>query len=412
MWNRRMRALCLWLVVVLCAPGAQGAEWPQWRGQNRDGRSPDVGLLTSWPEGGPELLWKATGIGIGFSSAVVVDGTVYITGDTGDDLTITALDMTGNRKWQVKHGPAWKGQRSPGSLGSPTVADGKLYLLSGHGLLKCYDASTGAEKWHLDTAQTFDGSKPGWGYSEAPLVYEGLVVVTPGGKNCIVALDKETGETVWTSTGFEDEAHHASAIAVEFEGHPLVVQMVGKGMVGIDARTGKFLWRNNRAVGGAACATPVYADGYCFGATGYNNGGACVRLSLDGDTVQATQVWETKDMICHHGGYIVHDGHIYGNHQRGWNCLDLATGEKKWGSKGVGKGSLCYADGMLYTFGENGGRMGLVRATPEGFEQTGEFRVEGRGPSWAYPVVVGGRLYLRYHDTLYCFDVRGPEYGE
>jgi hypothetical protein len=159
-------------------------------------------------------------------------------------------------------------------------------------------------------------------------------------------------------------------------------------------------------VGGAAVATPVYSEGYCFGATAYGNGGACVKLSVTDDRIQATQVWETEDMECHHGGFLVHDGYIYGNHNGGWACLDLKTGRKQWYATGVGKGSLCYADGMLYTFGENGGRVGLVRATPDAFEQTGAFRVQGRGWSWAHPVVSGGRLYLRYHDTLYCYNVR------
>lgn len=393
------------------ASGSQSGDWPQWRGPNRDGRSPDVGLLKSWPTGGPTLLWKATGIGIGFSSIAVSNRTVYITGDVADDLVITALDMNGNKKWQVNHGASWK-QDPPGARGSPVVDDGRLYLLSGHGLLKCYDAAGGAERWWVDLVQAFRGRQEGWGYAESPLIYKNMLIVTPGGDNCIIALNKETGETIRTSTGLSDAAHHSSCIAVEFQGRPMIVQMVAKGMVAVDARNGQFLWRCERAVTGAACATPVYSDGYCFGATGYGGGGACVKLSLDGGTVRATQVWETKEMVCHHGGYIVHEGYIHGNHEGGWSCLELATGRKMWSARGVGKGSLCYADGMLYTFGEGGGRIGLVKAQPGGFEQTGEFSVQGRGPSWAYPVVAGGRLYLRYDDNLYCYDVRAANYRE
>ena len=381
-------------------------EWPQWRGMNRDGRSSDVGLLKSWPQDGPPLLWQNDKIGIGFSSTVVVDQMVYTTGDIGDDLVITALDMDGQTKWQKGHGPGWTGRRSPGSLGTPTVDGGRLYLLSAHGLLKCYDASTGEEFWQADIVETFGGTQPGWGYSESPLVYDDKVIVTPGGQNCILALNKMTGEPVWTSTGVTDPAAYSSCIAVEFEGHPIIVQMVEKGMVAVDAMTGEFLWRNDRAVNGAACATPVYADGYCFGATGYGNGGACVRLSVENGKVVATQVWDTKEMICHHGGFVVHEGYIYGNHEKGWSCLELTTGKQKWYAEGVGKGSICFADGMLYTFSEGGGRVGLVHAKPDAFEQVGEFRVEGRGNSWAYPVVASGKLFLRYHETLYCYDVK------
>jgi len=388
---------------------AKSGEWTQWRGPNRDGKSPDVGLLKSWPPGGPPRLWQATGIGFGYSSVTVSNGTIYTAGDIGDALVLTALDMNGNKKWQVRHGPSWT-QNPPGSRGTPVVDGQRVYLLSAHGLLRCYDANNGKPVWEVDLKRDFGGVQEGWGYSESPLIYRDMLIVTPGGRNCIVALNKATGQPVWTSTGLTDPAHHSSAIAVEFQGFPMIVQMVKGGMVAVDARNGQFLWRCARAVGGAACASPVYSDGYCFGATGYNNGGACVRLQLVGGIVQAQQAWETKEMICHHGGYVIHDGYIYGNHLDGWSCIELSTGRLMWNARGVGKGSLCFADGMLYTFAERGGQIGLVQATPEGFHQTGQFSVAGEGPSWAYPVVIGGRLYLRFGDNLYCYDVRGPDF--
>jgi len=399
-------------VAALRAGPCEGADWPGWRGADRDGRSPDTGLLKSWPDGGPRLLWKATDIGKGFSSVAIAGGVVYISGDVGNEQSLHAYDLAGRKAWSVKHGPGWSGRRSPGAMGSPVVSGGKVYLLSGNGLLKCYDARTGAEKWSKELVRDFGGKQQGWGYSESPLIYKTLCIVKPGGSKCVVALNKDTGETVWTSTGLSDDPAWSSCIAVEFQGQPLIITTVGKRMVGVDARTGQLLWENRRAVGGAACTTPVYSDGYVFSATGYGNGGACVKLALAGGKVTATQVWETKDMICHHGGFIVHEGHIYGNHEGGWNCLDLKTGEKKWGGRGVGKGSVCYADGMLYTFGEGGGRMGLLHAKPDGFQEAGQFRVQGRAQSWAYPVVVGGRMYVRYDTNLYVYDVRGPNYRE
>lgn len=403
--------LRLSVALTLCVGLSLAADWPQWRGPNRDGRSPDKGLLKSWPDGGPNLLWKAMGLGSGFSSPAVVGDTVYISGDTGEDLILSALDLKGEVKWRKEHGAGWAGSRSPGAMGSPVVDEGKVYLLSAHGMLKCYDAQDGSAEWEVDITGPLGGRVPGYGYSESPLVYKSMVIVTPGGRNCIAALNKRNGSTVWTSSGLNDPAGQASCIAVEFQGLPLIVQMTGKGMVGVDARGGEFLWRCDRAVSGAACASPAYADGYCFGATGYGNGGACVQLSVEGGAIRATQVWETKEMICHHGGYVIHEGHLYGNHLNGWNCLDLATGQKKWSGNGVGKGSICYADGMLYTYGESGGWMGLVRADPDRFEETGQFRVPGRGQSWAYPVVISGRLFLRYDDVLYCYDVRGKDFA-
>jgi outer membrane protein assembly factor BamB len=178
-------------------------------------------------------------------------------------------------------------------------------------------------------------------------------------------------------------------------------------LVCIDAKRGKLLWRCDRAAGKTAvCPTPVYSDGYVFAASGYGNGGACVKLGGSGRKVKAKPVWETTDMVCHHGGYVVVDGYLYGNHSSGWTCLDLKSGKKKWHDGGVGKGSICYADGMLYTFSEGGGKIGLVPATPDGFKLVSQFSVEGRGRSWAHPAVIGGRLYLRYGGNLYVFDVK------
>ena len=411
-----MKRLCAAVTALcLCASyqllGA-ATDWPQWNGPNRDGCSLDKGLLKTWPTEGPKLLWKTSGIGIGYSTAIIADGLVYVTGDIGEDLMITAFDMNGTKKWQVKHDASWKGDH-PGCRGSVTVSGGKLYLLSANGPLKCYDAKTGTQIWQSDIQGMFNGTRPNWSYAESPLVYGQMLVVTPGGKNCIAALNKDTGAKVWTSTGLDDPAAYSSCIAVEFEKLPMIVQMTAKGLVAVDARTGQFLWRNDRPANKTAnCPTPAYSDGYVFEATGYGTGGACVKLSVEGGKLQAKQAWETKDMVCHHGGYVIRDGYIYGNHEASWACLELATGKKMWSDGGVGKGSLCYADGMLYTFGESGGKVGLVKAQPDKFEQVGAFSVAGKGTSWAHPVVTGGRLYLRYDDNLYCYDVKGPDYKE
>jgi outer membrane protein assembly factor BamB len=283
--------------------------------------------------------------------------------------------------------------------------DGLLYAMSAVGLLKCFDAGTGDERWAVDVPKEYQGEPPGWGYSEAPVVFENKVIVSPGGQNGFVALDKKTGKTIWQCPEPKGHPGHSSSIVVDFRGHAIVVRLSGIGMAACDARTGKSLWINKRAVGGAAVATPVHWEGYVFGATAYNNGGACVKLGLEGDTVTATQVWETKEMQNHHGGFVVVDGYLYGNHLSGWTCIDMKTGEVKWYDDGVGKGSLAYADGMLYTYSEGAGRIGLVEATPTGYRRTGEFSVRGRNNSWPHPVIINGRLYLRYWDTLYCFDV-------
>jgi len=388
------------------APGAdRGEDWPGWLGPHRDGKSPDTGLLTQWPQEGPPLLWKASGIGAGFSSATVVGGLVYVTGNVGSSEVLTALDMQGTRKWQVQYAPAHNCDH-PGARSSACYDRGNLYVLSGNGTLACCDATTGQGKWAHRMSE-FGGEVPGWGYAESPLIHKDLVIVTPGGDRCIVALDKQSGAPKWSSNGFRAGAQYGSCIAVNHGGAEMIVAGTAEGIVAVDAADGRALWSNPfSAQNTANCPTPACADGLVFWANGYGKGGICLELDVRGRNVTASEAWTTSDMVCHHGGYIIHEGHIYGNHGEGWACLDLRTGERKWQERAVGKGSLCFADGMLYLLGEDGGRAALATCSPDGLEVRGEVTVEGDGPSWAHPVVIGGRLYLRYADNLYCFNVK------
>jgi outer membrane protein assembly factor BamB len=386
-------------------PVTSAGDWPGWRGQRRDGKSSDTGLLKQWPATGPPLLWKIPGLGKGFSTVAVTGGTIYTSGDLGGQLMLLAYDLDGNPKWKMAHDAAWT-KNHPGSRSTPVIDGDSLYIVSGHGKVGCYDAKSGQPKWTRHFRE-MGGSTPNWGYAESVLIVENLAVVTPGGENCIVALNKTNGQPVWSSKGFSAGAQYGSCIPALYQGVPMIVAGTHGGVVGVDARNGRALFSNPFSSGNTAnCPDPAYADGHVFWANGYGKGGICLRLGATGGGVAAQQAWTTRDMVCHHGGYIIHEGHIYGNHSNGWACLDLKTGRPLWQDRGVGKGSLCYADGMLYLFSEDGGKAGLATCSPEGFELRGTFQVQGAGPSWAHPVVTGGRLYLRYDDNLYCFDVK------
>jgi outer membrane protein assembly factor BamB len=200
---------------------------------------------------------------------------------------------------------------------------------------------------------------------------------------------------------------YSTCIAATFKGVPMIIQGTGSGIVGVDARSGAALFTNDWCKGNVAnCPNAAYEDGYVFWANGYQKGGICLKLTAVGTQVSAEQVWTSKEFDCHHGGYIIDNGYIYGNAGGGVACLDLKTGQKKWSAGGVGKGSVVWADGMLYLFSENGGRAGLATCSPTGLEMKGQFSVEGKRESWAHPAVIGGRLYLRYDTNLYCFDVK------
>jgi outer membrane protein assembly factor BamB len=380
------------------------AGWPGWLGPNRDGKSTDVGLLRQWPDGGPKLVWKVDGIGVGFSSVAVTSSTVYITGDQDGKLWIFAFDHQGKQLWKTDFGPSRGGP--DGSRSSPVLDGGNLYLVNGNGMVGCFDAAGGGKKWSRD-AKEFDGSPGGWGYAESVLIYKNMAIFKPGGKNCIVALDKTNGETLWKSSGFEAGPEYGSSIAVTFQSQPMIITGTNRGIFAVDAERGTLLWSNDWSAGNTAnCPTPAYADGYVFWANGYGKGGICLKLKKEDGKVAADVAWTTHDLVCHHGGYVIHQGHIYGNHDEGWACLDLKTGQRKWAERAVGKGSLCFADGMLYLFSENKGQAALATCSPEGLKLEGKIKVDGDGPSWAHPVVAGGRLYLRYDRHLYCFDVK------
>lgn len=406
----KTRVVCMLLAVAVVlgismpACAAQ-ADWPCWRGPNRDGISPDTGLLKQWPEDGPKLLWKVDGLGKGFSTVAVTGETIYVTGDVDGKLRLFAFDMDGKAKYKVPVDEAWT-RSHPGSRSTPTIDEGKLYLLSGNGKAVCMDASNGDLKWSRHMKE-FGGKYGGWGYAESILIYGDMAVVKPGGENCIVALNKDTGKTIWQSTGFDAGPEYSSCIVFDHGGMDVISTGTKGGVVGVSAKTGEKLWLNTWCKGNTAnCPDPAYSDGYLFWANGYGKGGICLKLNKSADTVNAEEVYTTRDFVCHHGGYVIIDDHIYGNHNGGWTCMELKTGKVKWHERAVGKGSLCYADGMLYVFGERGGKAGLLVCSPDETQLRGSFSVDGSGPSWAHPVVIGGRLYLRYADNLYCFDVK------
>ena len=405
--GHRPRVLMLSLVIcgVSAAALGQSNEWPCWRGPNRDGKSPDTGLLKEWPEGGPERLWKVSDIGKGFSTVAVSGGFVYTTGDVDRQLLLSAFDMSGAPQWQVAVDMPWT-KNHPGSRSTPTVDGDRLYVLSGHGVLVCFDSKSGERNWSKDLKR-YGGRPSRWGYAESVLIYDNLAIVKPGGRSCVVALDKMTGQAVWQSKGFTAGPEYSSCVPFTHEGMPMIAAGTREGIVCLSLKTGQVLWSDDfSAKNTANCPDPAYSDGYVFWANGYRKGGICLKVNASGGTVTANEAWTTENMDCHHGGYIIHEGYIYGNHGGGWSCLDLKTGERKWNEKAVGKGSLCFADGMLYLFSERGGKAALATCSPEGLTIKGNVTVEGSGTSWAHPVVIGRRLYLRYADNLYCFDVK------
>jgi outer membrane protein assembly factor BamB len=405
-----LAALALFLLCAAEAAAQTPAEWPQWRGPNRDGVSKETGLLKQWPEGGPPLAWKATGAGRGYSSVAAAKGRLYTMGLRGEKEFVIAFDLkTGKEVWATPHGAAFRNDRGDGPRGTPTVDGDRVYSLGGGGDLSAVDANTGRVVWSMNVLQKFGGSNITWGISESPLVVGDKLLVNAGGPGAsIVALNKRDGSLIWKSQS--DRAGYSSGIPVTVGGKTQVVFFTHSRGLGLDLETGALLWDYPKAANNVAnAATPVARGNRVFITSDYGNGGGLVELKADGKGVTASEVYFTKEMRNHHSSSVLVGEHLYGFSGGILTAMRFDTGEVAWKDRSVGKGALVYADGNLYLLSENG-VVGLAEATPEGYRERGRFRIpQDSLPTWAHPVVVGGHLFLRDQDTIYAYDLRAKK---
>jgi outer membrane protein assembly factor BamB len=426
---RRVVMTSLWINLVLVSPAvfAQFATlsgaWPQFHGPERNAVSSDTGLLTEWPENGPPLAWKARGAGRGYSSVAIVGDKLYTMGDglsiadDKDEYVVCFNLADGAFVWKAKIGPAWNSGQPDwqGSRSTPTVDGPLLYTLSPHGDLVCLESASGKEVWRKHMEKDLGGKKgDGWGYSESVLIDGDKLVCTPGGESAtMVALNKKTGEEIWTATSPGDRgAGHASVVISEVGGTRVYVNTTAGGALGVRTEDGRLLWTYPIERTTAVIPTPIIRGDLVFFTAGYNRGGALLRQVPGGNgEVNAEEIYPLNtDLNNKHGGVILVGDHLYGdsNDQGTPFCAELMTGEIVWKERGPGKrsASVTAADGHLYIRWQDG-TMALAKASPDGFTITGSFKIPGSGdrPSWSHPVVVGGKLYLREGDTILCYNV-------
>ena len=411
--------------IVLCALSATLLEaeptagWPQWRGPTRDGISNETGLLKEWKGAGPPVLWRADGLGGGFSSVVISDGRIFTLGQFDGITHLIALDVNGGKElWRVEVGPG-----EPNC--TPTVADDLVFCLGREGELVCVHASNGREIWRKSFPRDFGGKMmSGWGFSESPLVDGDKLICTPGGNDAvIVALEKSTGKEIWRAKlpdeiggKGKDGAAYSSVVISEASGLRQYVQLTGRGVISVAAKDGRFLWSYNRIANPTAnVPTPIAYEDYIFCSTGYGTGAALLKLSSDNKgSMKAEEVYflEPKTLQNHHGGMILLDGRIYcgHGHNRGAPiCVDLKTGEVEWISKkapGGGSAAVVYADGHFY-FRYEDGVVALIEANPKQFVLKGTFETATKnGKGWPHPAIADGKLYMRDQGTLLCYTIR------
>jgi outer membrane protein assembly factor BamB len=379
-------------------------DWPQWRGPNRDGISPETGLLKDWPQGGPPLAWKATGAGEGYSSFAVTQGRVYTLGARGNTEYVLAYEAeTGKRLWEVAHGRRFSNDRGDGPRATPTIDGDRIYAFGASGDMSALDAATGKVIWKINVLPEYGGSNITWGLSESPLVLSDRILINAGGT--IVALRKNNGAVIWRSAG--DEAGYSSAVLHKIGTIDQAIFFTSRRVLGIDVNSGRQLWNYTKVANNTAnIATPIVRGNRVFVSSAYGTGGALLELASSGNDVSVREVYFTRRMMNHHATSILVGDYLYGFDNAILTALKFDTGDVAWQNRSVGKGSLAFADDRLYLYSENG-VVGLAEASPTGYREHGRFELRtGNLPTWSHPVVSGGKLFLRDQDTIYAYDVR------
>jgi len=437
------------LGVVLVLP-ILGADWPQWRGPNRDGVSKEIGLLKTWPKDGPKLAWSYKKAGAGYSCPAIVGDRLYTMGARDGDEYLFCLDIKDPKAvaelWAVKLGPTFTFKSNiwgEGPRATPTVDKGLVYGLGGQGELVCVDASGGALKWRKSMLKELNGQvnpigggpgdgepdqpQLGWGYTWSPLVDGDRLICTPGGPDgTVAALDKKSGNVLWRSKDLKEQCAYASPIHAEVGGIRHYVIQTYKGPYGVST-SGAVLWHYPRPYKDVLIPTPLFHDGYVYVTSGHGSGPGCdlVKLTAADGKITAKKVYSNDEMTNQQGGVVLFGSHVFGHsHPGGWTCQDFLKGTVLWSEReALGPGSIVAADGCLYCFGDeyqprsDEGTVVLLEASPKDWTEKGRFALPEKSaflkkPShknskrWTPPVIANGKLYLRDQELIFCYDIK------
>lgn len=407
-------ALTLFMFMVgwqLSRAGEGLPDWPQWRGPNRTGISKETGLLKEWPAGGPPVVWSLSDVGEGYGTVAIKGNQIFVQGSKNNESIIHCLNRAdGKAVWTTPLGSRLEHSRGHGPRGTPTVDGERVYALTETGDLACLKTAGGRILWQRNILEDFKGKNTRWHLSESPLVDGNMLVVTPGGEQAsLVALDKMSGETIWTTKELSDRAGYGSCVVADVGGIRTIMTFTHNAGVGVRATDGKLMWRYEPVANGTAnVATPIFHDNKVFYSSNYGTGCALLELRpTRRGLVRAEEVYFNRYLMNHHGGVLLLNGYLYGYHNAILTCMEFETGKVMWKDRAVGKGSLVYADGHLYLLSEDN-VVGLAEASPEGYQEKSRFEIEDQGlPSWAHPVVCGGKLYIRNQATLTCYNIKG-----
>jgi outer membrane protein assembly factor BamB len=394
-----MKPALLFLFSYMCF----AADWPQWRGPNRDGISTETGLLASWPQGGPRVAWKTNGLGEGYSSLAISNGRIYTQGQRDRQEFVFAFDVkTGKKLWETQTSRDYRNDRGDGPRGTPTIDGDRLYAMTGDGVVVCLDTATGKTIWSKNVAKEFGGSIPTWGFSESPLIDGARLIVMPGGRGAsLVSLNKADGSLQW-KTG-SDRAGYSSAILATVGGVRQVIAFSADAALGVEEANGEPLWHYTKVSNRTAnIATPIFHDDSVFVSSAYGTG--CALLKLGPKTM--SEVYFSNDMKNHYSTSVLVDSYLYGFNDSILTAMQYSTGKVAWKNRSVGKGSVLIADKKMYLLSEDG-VIGLAEISPDAYKEISRFQVgKGSLPTWSPLVISDGRMYFRDQDNLTSFDIK------
>ncbi|MEJ5170883.1 MAG: PQQ-binding-like beta-propeller repeat protein [Fimbriimonadales bacterium] len=378
-------------------------DWNRFRGPNGDGISPETGIRKNWNATPPKLLWRVELSDNGYSGPAAAMGMVFLVDHSGANDVVRAFDLKSGREvWRHSYADA-PNDNYGFFKATPLVAGGKVFVYSRLGKFLCLDAKTGKPLWTRELMADYRAPKPNWDMAASPVLHQGRVLVCVGGPNAtLVALDPNSGKTVWHGGG-SDPAGYATPVIATINGRPQALVFTAKALVGVDLSNGALLWRQPwETPYDVNAATPVVLGNSVFITSGYNRGCALVDITPQGPRIR----WENKAVKAHFSSPILHRGVIYANSDPGeLVCLDPASGRVLWKARGFEKGGLCAVDGVILAMDGAGGDVVMVAMDPSAYRELGRFRPLG-GQSWTAPIVSNGCLIVRNRSALACYSLR------
>ncbi len=382
------------------------AEWPQWRGPNRDGISLEKGWRKKWLDNPPKVLWRKP-FGEGFSGISIANEKAYTMFSEGSDEYAVCLDaVSGNELWRVKTGKVfsdWQGGDGPRS--TPLIDSDLAYFLSGHGKLFALNAETGAEIWASDFQKEFGASPPEWGFSGSPLIEGDALFIETGGNpgSALVAFDKNNGNVLWTSQ--TDKAGYSSPISAIVGDIHQIIFFTGTQIFSVSPSNGTLFWMENwKTPYDVNAATPIFiSPDKLFISSGYDVGSALFQMNRVNDEISVDEVWRSRELKNRMSTPIYYQEHIYGFDTKFLRCVDARNGETVWSGRGFGEGTLILSDGHLITLSEKG-KLALIEASPESFNQIASVKLL-KGKCWTVPTLANGKIFARNESEIVCLDV-------